>query len=366
VALTFGASTAFRKDVEARVAAYFDATGHQRRGCARMLLKTATIFLWLAASYVALVFAATAWWQTLLLATSLALAMAGVGFCVMHDGNHGAYSRWGWLNKAAALSLNLMGGCAYFWHFKHNIAHHTFPNVTGSDDDFNVGPAGRLSPLDRHRRFHRFQHIYIWGLYALLAIEWQTAGDFRTMLKPGVAGTSYARPRGWEQVYFWVGKAIFYALAFVVPLRHHGVGQVVGTYLFTGVVLGLTLATVFQLAHCVQEATFPAPLEGTSRFDSDFFTHQVETTVDFARGNRLLTWYLGGLNFQIEHHLFPKVCHLHYPAISPLVEAACRDHGVRHSSHPRMRDALRSHIRFLKRLGNGAPTGEAADLDRAA
>ena len=365
MALTFCASTAFRKDVEGRVAAYFDASGLDRRGCGRMILKTATIFLWLATSYLALVFLSKSWWETLLLAASVAFAMAVVGFCVMHDGNHGAYSSRDWINKAAALSLNLMGGCSYFWHFKHNIAHHSFPNVTGSDDDFNVGVAGRLSPLDKHHPFHRFQHIYIWGLYALLAIEWQTTGDFRTMMNPGVADTSYARPRGWEQVYFWVGKAIFYVCAFVIPLRHHGVGAVIGTYLFTGVILGLTLATVFQLAHCVQEAEFPAPTPGTRKMDNDYFTHQVETTVDFARGNRFLTWYLGGLNYQIEHHLFPKICHLHYPAISPLVEEACRAHGVRHSSHPRMRDALRSHVRFLKRLGSGAATGQA-DADLAA
>src|SRR4051812_17716424 len=181
-----------------------------------MVFKTVTILAWLACSYLALVFLATAWWQAVPLAISLALAMAGVGFCVMHDGNHGAYSNHAWLNKAAALSLNLLGGCAYFWHFKHNIAHHSYPNVTGSDDDFNLGPAGRLSPRDRHHPLHRFQHLYIWGLYAMLAIEWQITGDFRSMAKPGVADTPVARPRGWEQVYFWVGKAVFYGLAFVL------------------------------------------------------------------------------------------------------------------------------------------------------
>jgi linoleoyl-CoA desaturase len=330
-----------------------------------MAFKTVTILAWLATSYVALVFLATAWWQVVPLAISLALAMAGVGFNVMHDGNHGAYSSHRWLNKFAALSLNLVGGCSYFWHYKHNIAHHSFTNVTGSDDDFNVGPAGRLSPQDRHHPLHRFQHIYIWFLYALLAIEWQTTGDFRTMVKPGVAGTAYGRPRGWEQVYFWVGKALFYTLAFVVPLLRHSVMAVVGAYLLTGAVLGLTLAIVFQLAHCVQEASFPSPAPGTRRMESEWFALQVETTVDFARGNRALTWYLGGLNFQIEHHLFPKICHLHYPALSPIVEKACRDHGVRHASHRRMRDALRSHVRFLKKLGSGAADGHA-DADLAA
>jgi len=365
LALTYSASGAFRRDVEARVAAYFEATGLPKRDGARMALKTVTLLCWLATSYLALVFLAETWWQAVPCAISLALAMAGVGFCVMHDGNHGAYSNSPWLNKAAALSLNLLGGNAYFWHFKHNIAHHTYPNVTGSDDDFNVGPAGRLSPLDKHRGFHRYQHIYIWFLYALLAFEWQTTGDFRSLAKPGVADTPVARPRGWEQVYFWVGKAVFYTLTFVIPLTLHSVFAVVTLYLVTSITLGITLATVFSLAHVVQEARFPAPLPGTRRMEDDFFVHQVETTVDFARDNRMLTWYLGGLNFQIEHHLFPKVCHLHYPALSPIIEEACRAHGVRHFSHPRMRDALRSHIRCLKKLGSGAATGEA-DLDLAA
>jgi linoleoyl-CoA desaturase len=366
VALTYATSGAFRKDLEGRVAAYFEATGLERRDGPRMLLKTLTLFAWLAASYVGLVFFATAWWQAVPLAISTALAMAGIGFCVMHDGNHGAYSRWPKLNQAAALSLNLLGGDAYFWHFKHNIAHHSYPNVTGSDDDFNVGPAGRLSPLDKHRPFHRFQHIYIWGLYALLAIEWHLTGDFRCLAKPGVADTPVARPRGWALAHLLVGKAVFYTLAFVIPMMLHPVLSVIGLYLVTGMTLGLTLATVFQLAHCVQEATFPAPMAGTRRMQSEWFAHQVETTVDFARDSRLLTWYLGGLNFQIEHHLFPRICHLHYRALSPIVEEVCRKHGVRHFSHPRMRDALRSHIRFLKKLGSGAATGELDSLDLAA
>jgi linoleoyl-CoA desaturase len=366
VALSYAASSAFRRDLEGRVAAYFEATGLERRDGPRMLLKTVTILAWLAASYVGLVFFANAWWQAVPLAISLALAMAGVGFCVMHDGNHGAYSRHAWLNKAAALTLNLLGGDAYFWHFKHNIAHHSYPNVTGSDDDFNVGPAGRMSPLDKHRPFHRFQHLYIWFLYALLAIEWQLTGDFRCLAKPGVADTPVARPRGRELAFFLVGKAVFYTLAFVVPLMLHPTLPVIGLYVLTGVTLGLTLALVFQLAHCVQEATFPAPIAGTRRMENEWFAHQVETAVDFARDNRLITWYLGGLNFQIEHHLFPRICHLHYPALSPIVEEVCRAHGVRHFSHPRMRDALRSHVRFLKKLGSGAPTGELDALEQAA
>jgi linoleoyl-CoA desaturase len=351
VALSYCASTGFRHDLEKRVAAYFDDNRISRRDAWPMYRKTAVLFLWLAASYIGLVFYAAAWWQGVPLALSLALAMAGVGFNVMHDGNHGAYSRRPWVNKVMALSLNLLGGNAYFWHFKHNIAHHSYPNIAGSDDDIFVGPFGRLSPHDRRYGFHRFQYLYIWLLYALLAIDWQLDGDFRSLIKPGIADTPVARPRGWEQVFFWGGKVLFLSLAFVIPLTRHGVGTVVLMYLLTAGTLGLTLATVFQLAHCVQEASFQQPAPGTRRIEREWSVHQVESSVDFARGSRVLTWYLGGLNYQIEHHLFPKICHVHYPALSPIVEATCAAHGVRHFSHPTFGAALRSHVALLKKLG---------------
>lgn len=352
MALAYCGSTDFRRDLEARVAAHFDGDSRSRRGSARMYLKTAILFGWLAASYVALVWFADTWWQAVPAALSLALAMAGIGFNVQHDGNHGAYSGCRWANRAAALSLNLLGGDAYFWHFKHNIAHHSYPNISGSDNDIYMGPLARMSPHDRRYWFHRFQFIYIWGLYALMAAKWQLTDDFRSMIRPGVADTQVPRPRGWDQVFFWTGKACFLTLAFVVPLlAGHGIAPVVGLYLLTSAALGLTLATVFQLAHCVEEAEFRIPAEGSRRIEREWTAHQVESTVDFARDNRVLTWYLGGLNFQIEHHLFPKVCHIHYPAISPIVEATCREYGVRHSSHRTMRGAFLSHIRLLKNLG---------------
>jgi linoleoyl-CoA desaturase len=379
MALTFSGSTAFRRDLEARVASYFRGTRRSRHAAGGVYVKTVFLLSWLAVSYLLLVFCAQTWWQALPLAVSVALAMAGIGFNVQHDGNHGAYSSHAALNKLAALSLNLLGGDAYFWRYKHNIAHHTYPNISGADNDINMGPLARLSPHDRRYWFHRFQYIYVWALYALLAVKWQLVDDYRSMIRPGVASTHVPRPRGWDQVCFWVGKACFLTLAFAVPLlAGHPLVFVAGLYFATMGILGLTLATVFQLAHCVEEATFRVPAAGTRRIEREWMTHQIETSVDFARHNRFLTWYLGGLNFQIEHHLFPKICHVHYPALSPIVEATCQAHGIRHSSHRTMRRALGSHVRWLRHLGRpGAPrpacaragTAEppvAASRDRAA
>ncbi|HXT95577.1 MAG TPA: acyl-CoA desaturase [Polyangia bacterium] len=352
MALTYSGSTAFRRELEARVATYFDGAGHSRHATRRMYVKTLFLLFWLGASYAGLVWGARTWWQAIPLAVSVALAMAGIGFNIQHDGNHGAYSHHRVLNKAAALSLNLLGGDAYFWHYKHNIAHHTYPNISGADNDIYMGPFARMSPHDPRYWFHRFQYLYVWALYALLAVKWQLVDDFRSMIRPGVADTSVPRPRGWNQVCFWSGKTCFLMLAFGVPLlTGHRLGAVVGLYFLTMAVLGLTLATVFQLAHCVEEAEFRVPADGSRRIEREWMAHQIETAVDFARDNRLLTWYLGGLNFQIEHHLFPKICHVHYPALSPIVEATCRAHGIRHTSHRTMRRAVRSHVRWLRHLG---------------
>jgi linoleoyl-CoA desaturase len=349
---TYTPHAEFRRALEARVATFFDDGGPPRQGGRALHVKTAILLVWLGASYAGLVWLAETWWQAVPLSISLALAMAGVGFNIQHDGNHGAYSRHDRVNKAAALSLNLLGGDAYFWRFKHNIAHHSYPNVAGSDDDIRFGAFARMSPHVRHYWFHRFQYLYIWFFYTLLAVNWHLTGDYRSLIKPGVADTRVRRPRGWDLLWFWLGKGCFLTLAFVIPLlMGHRLSSVLALYFLTSAVLGLTLATVFQLAHCVEEAAFRVPVSGTKQIDRDFTAHQVESAVDFARDNRLLTWYLGGLNFQIEHHLFPKTCHVHYPAISPIVEAVCREHGVSHLSHPTIGRALRSHVRWLKRMG---------------
>lgn len=361
MALTFQPNSVFRTEVERAVAAYFESTGLSERDVPRMYLKTLTMFLWLSASYVGLVFFASGFWSALPFSVSLGLAMAGIGFSVQHDGGHGAYSEHKFVNRCMAWSLDILGGSSYFWHFKHNIAHHTYPNITGADDDLVVGAIGRLSPYDPWRAPFRFQHVYLWFLYGLLPIRWQLMDDFHSMIDPGIGQTKVTRPSGWNLVRFWLGKATFCTWAFVLPMSRHSVASVLLFYVITQFVLGIVLATVFQMAHCVEEATFPMPGED-GRMQRDWATHQVYTTVDFAHGNRLLTWYVGGLNYQVEHHLFPRICHIHYPALAPIVERVALSQGIPYRNNRRLSDALRSHYRWLRRMGSeqAAPAMEQA------
>lgn len=364
---TYLPKTAFARQLEERVDAYFTSNNLSRRDVPRMYLKTAVMLSWLAASYLALMFVVATPAQTILCAISLGLAMAGVGFNIQHDGGHGGYSDRAWVNKTMALSLDLLGGTAYFWHYKHNVAHHTHPNVQGHDDDINLGILGRVSPHQKWYPAHRLQHIYLWGIYALLALEWQTTGEFRNLLsKRQIGSTRVPFPRGREQVIFWVGKAVFFGLAFGWPLWRHSVGHVLGAYVIAAATLGLVLATVFQLAHCSDQAQFRMPAPGSTSVERPWAEHQVETAVDFGRSNRLLCWYLGGLNFQVVHHLFPKICHVHYPALAPIVEQTCRAHGVAYVAFPTAREALRAHVRWLRLMGQRPVMTEARARDQVA
>ncbi len=316
-----------------------------------MYLKAAVMLNCAAGAYVALVFGATSLWVAAPLALLLGFALAGVGFNVQHDGGHGAFSERRWVNQLAAATLDLLGASSYVWARKHNSIHHSYTNVTGHDDDINVGFLGRLSPHQSRLKLHRFQHWYLWILYGFLPIKWHLYDDFRDVLTGRIGQQRFPRPRGRDLLIFVGGKMVFGVLAFGLPMLLHPWWLVLAFYGAASFVEGVVLSVVFQLAHCVEEAEFPLPRTDTGRMESAWAEHQVQTTVDFAPRNRILTWYIGGLNHQVEHHLFPQICHMHYPALASLVEQTCRQFGLRYAVNPTLPAAVRSHFRWLRRMG---------------
>jgi linoleoyl-CoA desaturase len=343
----------FLHELRRRVAAHF--SGRTRdRDCPRMYLKTALILAWTGAAYGLLVFAPVAWWLAVPLAVALALGMAAIAFNVAHDGGHSAYSRRRWVNRLAAGSLDLIGASSYLWHFKHGV-HHTYANVAGHDTDIDLGRLMRLCPTQPRHWFHRWQHLYLWLLYGLSSARWHLYSDFQEVAVGRVGPHPVRRPRGWDLAGFVAGKVASVGLLLVVPLLLHPWWAVLPAYLLVMGVLGVTTCVVFQLAHCVGQADFPLPADGPPPAMADCWAvHQVQTTVDFAHDSRGLTWLLGGLNYQIEHHLFPRVSHVHYPALAVIVEATCREYGVRYTAHPTLWAGVRSHYRWLKEMGRPA------------
>ncbi|MFC5436951.1 fatty acid desaturase family protein [Rhodanobacter umsongensis] len=358
--LKFNGDNSFHRELRRRVEAEFKRSGTRERDSAQMYLKTAIILATFVLAYAALVFFAAAWWQSVPLAIVLGVATAAIGFNIMHDGGHQAYSEHRGVNRLMALALDMVGGSSYIWRWKHARFHHTWVNVAGHDSDIDLGALGRLSPLQPRRPWHRWQHIYLWPLYGVTAIRWHLYGDFRDMLTGTVGERPFTRPRGRDLAGFIIGKLVFFTLAFGLPLAFHSIGSVLMVYMLVSAVAGVLLALVFQMAHVVEEAAFPVPDATGLQMATPWAIHQLETTVDFARGNRVLGWLIGGLNFQVEHHLFPRISHVHYPLVARVVEETCREFGVTYREHRTFGAGIASHYRWLRALGRPETRAVAA------
>jgi linoleoyl-CoA desaturase len=336
--------TTFHAELRREVAAYF-AT-RSAHDAPKLYVKAFAMLAWFAASWWALVFVADSAPVAIVLAVSTGLALAGAGMGFQHDAVHGSLSRHRVVNRAFSVTFDAMGASSHVWRTKHNVIHHAHTNIAGADDDLDAGPLARFSAAQRRRRAHRWQHLYMWPLYGFLHIKWAFVDDFVNLAQSRVGTRRLPRPRSSDWIQLVAGKAIYIGFAVVIPLALHPVGHVVALYAIAAATAGITLAITFQLAHCVEEADFPTTLSGDG-----FAAHQLATTVDFARDNRALTWFVGGLNFQVEHHLFPQVSHVHYPALSAIVERVSRRHGIRYRAQPTLRGAIASHFRHLRRLG---------------
>ena len=355
--LIFGRDNAFHKEARRRVDEYFRTSGRRQRDCPAMYLKTGMILTTFAASYALLVLVVETWWQALPLAVVLGLSVAAIGFNIEHDGSHQAYSNHAWINRMMAMTLDLVGASSYVWHWKHSVVHHTYVNVTDHDADIDIAPFGRLTPHQKRFSFHRWQQFYLWPLYGLNVIKWHLYDDFRDVILGRVGSTRMPRPKRWELVGFIAGKALLFTLVLGLPLLFHPPLVVVLFYLVTVSLAGVVVSVVFQLAHCVEEAEFPLPRQDQHSIENAWAVHQVETTVNFSRRSRLQSWLLGGLNFQIEHHLFPRICHVNYPALSLVVEQTCRDFGLKYREHPSFAAGLSSHFYWLRSMGAARNAG---------
>lgn len=347
----FARHNEFQAELRRRVDEYFQTPGRRRRDVPQMYLKTAVTLAAFATSYILLVFVARTWWQGVPLAILLGLSAAGIGFNIQHDGGHQAYSEHAWVNKLMALTLDLVGASSYLWSYKHGVYHHTYVNITHEDTDIDMGGLARLSPHQKRHWFHRWQHLYLWPLYGLFIIKWHLFDDFKDAIAGRTGDHPIPRPRGWDFVAFIIGKLLFLTLALGIPLMLHRVWVVFLFYGITAAMMGSVTSVVFQLAHAVGEAEFPMPMIGTNEMENEWAIHQAETTVDFARDSKVAAWVLGGLNFQIEHHLLPRICHINFPSLSKIVEETCRRHGVKYNQHPSFHAGLASHFKWLREMG---------------
>lgn len=344
----------FHTELKKRVTAYFEQTGKSSTGNYKLWIKAAFLIAAFISLYINLVFFTPAIGWAILECILLGLVAAGIGFNIMHDGGHGSFSNNPKLNKFAATTLGWLGGSHFMWNVKHNIIHHAYTNIDGIDDDINAGVMLRFASTQKKLKMHKYQHIYFWFLYSILYIYWIFGSDFKKYFSKKIGDTPLKKMELKDHFYFWFYKVLSIGTLLVVPIFVVGlvpalIGFIIMT-LFTGIVISI----VFQLAHTIEHTHFPMPDEETGNLDDEWAIHQLKTTANFATKNRFISWLVGGLNFQVEHHLFPKISHVHYPAISKIVKKACQEYGVEYIEFPRMYQAILSHIKFLKEMGRAA------------
>lgn len=354
--ISFPVRTGFHKRLNQLVDHYFKQESLPRTGTWRMFLKTGIVLAWFFAAYIFLVFFADSPATAALGVVAMALGFVMVGFNVMHDGAHDSYSGRKGVNRLMAWSLDLLGGSQLLWRQKHNILHHTYTNIDGVDDDLESSGLLRLSPDQPWRPWHRFQHFYAFFLYSLLTINWVVFSDFKKIFSGRIGTHRLPRPTASQAATFFAAKALYLGYTVAVPLYFHPLPVVVAGFVSVHLITGLLLSVVFQLAHTVGDNRFPTPDPETGNMEDEWSVHEVVTTANFAPDNRLVTWFCGGLNYQIEHHLMPRICHIHYPQLSRLVRQTCEEFGLNYTSYPTVGTAVAMHYRFLKQLGRPAAT----------
>lgn len=351
--LIFTGHSDFLPALRLRVDALLD--GKPRRDDPRLHRKIAIILAGFAASYALALAGATpglrlAGW------VSFALSSCALGFNLFHDSIHGSLSESPGINLATArLACALLGAGRFFWHYKHNVLHHRFTNVFRFDDDLETRDSLRMSPRQPWKAKYRGQHLYFPFLYALTTLEWFFLKDFVHYFT-GRINLYQAYPamtRG-EKVEFWTCKAVYFSLFVAPTFLLWPAKQAALDLTVFHLTLGLSLALIFNLAHAVDDTEFPEPeITDEARVDNEWAIHELQTTVNFAPGSRFLNWFAGGLNFQVEHHLFPQISHTHYPDIRPLVKQTAEEFGLPYLEHPTYLGALRSHVSLLRRLASG-------------
>lgn len=349
----------FGKAVRERVHASFRDAGITSKADARLVPKAIIMLALFFAPLAVLLLVPMSAWMALPLVLIMGAGMAGVGMGVMHDGLHGAISTRPWVNELLGGTMYLLGSDAFTWKIQHNGSHHTHTNVDGVDQDIDPPDLLRFSEHAPLWWIHRFQHVYSFFFYGLLTLV-KLGNDFISLTR--IARSNDGRYKGHhftlDLVVMALVKTAHIMLFIGLPLLVTGFAwwQVLLGFVLMHFTCGVILGTVFQLAHIVEGAQQPmADVDGV--IHNDWTVHELLTTADFAPGNRLVTWYTGGLNFQVEHHLFPHISHLHYPRIAPIVQRTAAEYGIPYNVKPTMWAALGSHVRRLHALGRKAEEG---------
>lgn len=345
----------FVNSLRGRVKAYFEDNGISKFGNVNMVVKTIFMFsLYFIPYLLMLTGILVNPWLIISSYLLMGFGMAGIGLSVMHDANHRSYSKHDWVNKLLSYSLNLVGGFYPNWQQQHNIMHHGYTNIEGHDEDIDPGNILRFSPNSELKKHHRYQHLYAWFLYGLMTLTWSIDKDIKQLFGYFKEGIVLSKDKSRRQlvVELFVSKIIFYAYALALPIIFLPIAwwAVVLLYLLMHFIAGFSLAVIFQTAHVMPANEYPLP-DVNGNIENNWAIHQLHTTSNYASKNKILSWLVGSLNFQVEHHLFPTICHVHYPKLATIVRRTAEEYNLPYHVQPTFGRAIREHYKMLKKLG---------------
>jgi linoleoyl-CoA desaturase len=348
----------FHETVIARVTSYFKKHNISPYANTTMWIKTIVMLMLYFVPYCLMVTGLGAGnpWIFFGLWVLMAGGMIGIGTSVMHDAHHGTYSPNKRINKFIGFILEVIGGYAVTWKIQHNQLHHTYTNIAGLDEDLDAIKFLRFSPRQPRYWFHKYQHYYVWFFYMLMTLFWMTAKDYLQVIRYKQHDLLTKHGVSLAQAIFRISlfKIFYYAYIIVLPVLYSGMPwyYVVFGFLLMHFTAGIILSCIFQPSHIVEASAFSLPIEGDERkMEESWAVHEVENTTDFAPRSKFLTWFIGGLNFQIEHHLFTGICHVHYPKLASIVRSTAKDFGIPYHVEKTYWQALKGHVRMLKKLG---------------
>lgn len=346
--------THFFKTLNKKVNNYFKEQNIKRTGNRKLYIKTIIIFAIFFTPLALILSVDMPQWALLLLTVVMGFGMAGVGMNVMHDGNHGTFSSKKWVNKLMGSSIYILAGNVYNWKVQHNVLHHTYTNIKGHDEDIDAGKIFRFSKHSKWFKIHKFQKYYSILLYGLMTINWALTTDFiqmRTYLKRKLSYGEFPNPvKEWTVLI--ITKIGYYLLWIVLPIL---VLDIAWWKVFIGFFVmhytaGIILTVVFQLAHVVPKTEMPLPDE-QGYLKNTWAVHQLYTTANFAPNSNFISWYSGGLNHQVEHHIFPNISHIHYRKIATFVKETAKEFNLPYNEYKTMSLAIIEHYKLLKTLG---------------
>ena len=349
----------FESTLKGRVRAYFKDNNISKYANFNMKLKTTfMLFLYFTPYLLVLTGIVVNPWLIVASWTVIGFGMAGIGMCIIHDANHGSYSKSITVNYILGRVMNLVGAYTPTWKIQHNVLHHTYTNIQDFDED--VSPAVsllRFTPNDTYRRIHRFQFIYAWFFYSLMTVMWITTKDVSQIFRYKKMGLTKGQNFNHLLIELVISKLVYYTYMIILPILLLDIPwwSVFLLLILKHLIAGFTLAVIFILAHVVPDTDFPEPTADL-KVENNWAIHQLETTSNFAPKSRLFSWFIGGLNYKIEHHLFANICHVHYKGLSKIVKKSAREFDLPYYCEKTFFSAIRSHKRMLQKLGK--PTTE--------